>query len=222
VFRDALLVAGKDLRIERRSRVALNQVAPFAVLVLILFAFALDPDSGVLDKATPGLFWVAVLLCGLLAIQRSFALEAADGNRDALRLSGLAPGGIFLGKAAAVALQLLVLEVVLGLGVILLYGSHVSGWPLVIATCLVATAGIAGAGTLYGVLAAGLRVRETLLPLLLLPVLAPVLIGSTRAFEAARDGNPGQGWPWVGLLALFAVVYTLFGALGFGSLLEDS
>ena len=222
MFRDALLVAGKDLRIERRSRVALNQVAPFAVLVLILFAFALDPDSGVLDKATPGLFWVAVLLCGLLAIQRSFALEAADGNRDALRLSGLAPGGIFLGKAAAVALQLLVLEVVLGLGVILLYGSHVSGWPLVIATCLVATAGIAGAGTLYGVLAAGLRVRETLLPLLLLPVLAPVLIGSTRAFEAARDGNPGQGWPWVGLLALFAVVYTLFGALGFGSLLEDS
>ncbi len=94
------LVAGKDLRIEARSRVGLNQIAPFALLVLILFAFALDPDSGVLDKATPGLFWVAVLFCGLLAIQRSFAVEAADDNRDALRLSGLAPGGIFLGKAA--------------------------------------------------------------------------------------------------------------------------
>jgi heme exporter protein B len=222
VFRDALLVAGKDLRVEARSRVAINQVAPFALLVLVLFAFALDPDSGVLDKATPGLYWVAVLFCGLLAIQRSFAIEASDGNRDALRLSGLAPGGIFLGKALAVCAQLLALEVVLGVGVLLLYGSHASGWGLLLVTCLVATAGIGAAGTLYGVLAAGLRVRETLLPLLLLPVLAPVLIGSTRAFQAARDGTPSQGWPWVGLLAVFAVAYTVFGAVGFGSLLEDS
>ena len=61
-----------------------------------------------------------------------------------------------------------------------------------------------------------------MLPLLLLPVLAPVLIGSTRAFEAARNGTPGQGWPWVGLLAVFAVAYIVFGAFGFGSLLEDS
>ena len=109
-----LLVAGKDLRIEARSRVALNQVAPFALLVLILFAFALDPDRGVLDRATPGLFWIAVLFCGLLAIQRAFAIEAADGNRDALRLSGLEPAGIFLGKMAAIAAQLVVLEVLLG------------------------------------------------------------------------------------------------------------
>ena len=114
------------------------------------------------------------------------------------------------------------LEVLLGVGVVLLYNSHATGWLLLVATCVAATAGIAAAGTLYGVLAAGLRVRETLLPLLLLPVLAPVLIGSTRAFEAARDGTPGQGWPWVGLLAVFAVAYTVFGALGFGSLLEES
>jgi heme exporter protein B len=222
MFRDAWLVAGKDLRIEVRSRIGLNQIAPFALLVLILFAFALDPDSGVLDKATPGLFWVAVLFCAVLSIQRAFAIESADANRDALRLSGLAPSGIFLGKAVAVCLQLLALEVVLGLGVVLLYSSHVTGWGLLLVTCLAATAGIGAAGTLYGVLAAGLRVRETLLPLLLLPVLAPVLIASTRAFEAARNGTPGQGWPWVGLLALFAVAYTVIGALGFGSLLEDS
>ena len=222
MFRDALLVAGKDLRVEARSRVALNQVAPFALLVLILFAFALDPDSGVLDRATPGLYWIAVLFCGLLAIQRAFAIEAADGNRDALRLSGLEPAGIYLGKMAAIAAQLAVLEILLGLGVVLLYGSRSGGWPLLLCTCLAATAGIAAAGTLYGVLAAGLRVRETLLPLLLLPVLAPVLIGSTRAFEAARDGTPGEGWPWVGLLAVFALTYTIFGAFGFGPLLEES
>jgi len=94
VWRDAAVMAGKDLRIEVRSRVATNQVAPFALLVLVLFAFALDPDRGVLARAAAGLFWVAVLFCALLAIQRAFAVEAADGARDNLRLSGLDPAAI--------------------------------------------------------------------------------------------------------------------------------
>ena len=107
MFRDAALIAGKDLRIEARSRVATNQIGPFALLVLILFAFALDPDRGILTRATAGLFWITVLFCTLLAIQRAFSIESADGNRDALRLTTLDPAGIFLGKAAAVALELL-------------------------------------------------------------------------------------------------------------------
>jgi heme exporter protein B len=222
VIRDALLVAGKDLRLEARSRVALNQVLPFALLVLVLFAFALDPDRGLLEAATPGLYWIAVLFSGLLALQRSFSVEAADGNRDALRLSGLDPAGIYLGKVLSVAVQLLVLEVLLGVGVAVLYSTHLDGWGLLVATVAVATTGIAAAGTLYGVVAAGLRVRETLLPLLLLPVLAPVLIGSTRAFEAALAGTPSEGWPWVGLMGVFAVLYVVAGVLGFGPLLEES
>jgi heme exporter protein B len=222
VFRDALLVAGKDLRIELRSRVGINQVLPLAVLMLVLFAFALDPDTGVLDRATPGLFWTAVLLCGLLAVQRAFAIEASDGVTDGLRLSALDPGAVFLGKAAAVGLQLLVLEALLLIGVVVLYDAAPSGWPLLLVTCLVATVGIAGAGTLYGVLAAGVRVRETLLPLLLLPVLAPVLLAATRAFEAGFDGRSGEGWPWLGLLAAFALVYIVAGLFGFGALLEES
>lgn len=222
MFRDAALVAGKDLRLELRSRVAINQVAPLALLILVLFAFALDPDSNVLRKATPGLFWIAVLFSGLLGIQRAFSIESSDGNRDALRLSGLDPGGIFLGKFAAIAVQLVALEVLLLVGVAVLYGARLDGFVLLALTCVVATAGIAAAGTLYGVLAAGLRVRETLLPLLLLPVLAPVLLGSTRAFEAAIGGTPAEGWPWVGLLAIFALVYIGCGVASFGSLLEES
>jgi heme exporter protein B len=222
VIRDALLVAGKDLRLEWRSRVALNQVAPFALLVLVLFAFALDPDRGLLERATPGLFWVAVLFSGLLALQRSFSIESADGNRDALRLSGLDPAGIFLGKVMAVGLQLLALEILLGVGVAVLYTTPITGWILLLVTAMVATVAIAAAGTLYGVVAAGLRVRETLLPLLLLPVLAPVLIGSTRAFEAALGGTPSEGWPWVGLMGVIAVLYLIAGVFGFGPLMEES
>lgn len=222
MIHDALLVAGKDLRLEWRSRVALNQVAPFALLVLVLFAFALDPDRGLLEKATPGLYWVAVLFSGLLALQRSFSIESADGNRDALRLSGLDPAGIFLGKVMAVGVQLLALEILLGIGVAVLYTTPITGWILLLVTAMVATVAIAAAGTLYGVVAAGLRVRETLLPLLLLPVLAPVLIGSTRAFEAALGGTPSEGWPWVGLMGVIAVLYIVAGVFGFGPLMEES
>jgi heme exporter protein B len=224
VWRDALLVAGKDLRIERRSRVALNQVLPFALLVLVLFAFALDPDRGVLVRAAAGLYWVAVLFSALLAVQRSQAVEVGEGTRDALRLSGLDPAGVFLGKAGAVAVQLIVLELLLGVGVVVLYGVDVEGVGLLAVTALVATAGLAAAGTLYGVIAAGLRVRETLLPLLLLPVLAPVLIAATRASETALSGV-AVGVPagsWLALLATFALVYLGFGVVAFGPLLEDA
>ena len=118
-----LLVAGKDLRIEARSRVALSQVAPFGIVALVMFAFALGPDRALMAKGAPGLFWVAVLFCTVLAVQRSVSVESADGARDGLRLSGIDPAGLFLGKAAAVAVQLVVLEVVLGVGVVLLYGA---------------------------------------------------------------------------------------------------
>ena len=201
LFRQALLVAGKDLRIEARSRVAVNQVLPFAGIVLLLFAFALDPDRGLLPRVAPGLFWVAVLLAGLLAISRAFAVEGENGVRDALRLSGLDGAAVFCGKALAIAAQLLVLEVVLGIGVVVLYDLEIHNPLVVVAASLIATAGLAAAGTVYGVLAAGLRVRETLFPLLVLPVVAPVMLGATRAWEAALDGVPSEAWPWVQLLA---------------------
>jgi heme exporter protein B len=222
MWRDAVLVAGKDLRIEGRSRVATNQIAPFALLVLIVFAFALDPDRGILARASAGLFWVAVLFSALLAVQRSFALEAADSARDGLRMSGLDPAGIFLGKAGAVAIQLAVLEALLAAGVAILYNADLHGALILLATCLLATLGLAAAGTVYGVLAAGLRVRETLLPLLVLPAVAPALLSATRASEAAIAGVNSEAAPWLRLLLVFTVVYVALGVLVFGPLLEES
>ncbi|HEX2576514.1 MAG TPA: heme exporter protein CcmB [Aquihabitans sp.] len=221
-LRDASLVLGKDLRLEWRSRVLVSQVVPFAVLVLVLFAFALDPDRRVLDEATPGLFWLAVLFSTLLALQRAFGVEAADGVTDSLRLSGLDPAGIFLGKAAGIAVHLVALQVVLGVGVTIFYGSTPRGPLLLVCTCLAATAGLAAVGSLYGVLSAGMRVRDTLLPLLLLPVVAPVLIAATEAFAAAYDRTSGEGWRWFGLLAVFALLYLAIGIFAFETLLEES
>jgi heme exporter protein B len=129
---------------------------------------------------------------------------------------------VFLGKAAAIAVQLLVLEVVLAIGVFLLYDVKVVGLIAVVPAALAATAGLAAAGTVYGALAGGLRLRETLVPILVLPVVAPVMIGGTRAFETALAGTTSQAWPWVQLLAVFAVVYVTMGVLAFGPLLEES
>jgi heme exporter protein B len=222
MWRDALLVSGKDLRVELRSRVTTMQVAPYAVLVLLLFGFAFDQNHGLLTQAAPGLFWIAVLLCALLAVQRSFAIEAVDGARDGLRLSGLDPAGIFLGKAAAIALELVVVEVVLGAGVVVLFGTDLHDPGLLVATAVAATLGLASAGTVYGILAAGLRVRETLLPLLILPVVAPVLLGATQAWMAALGLSSTNGWKWFALLVSFAALYVTLGVLSFGSLLEET
>jgi heme exporter protein B len=222
MWRDAALVAGKDLRVEARSRVGVNQVVPFALLVLIVFAFALDSDRATLARVGPGLFWVTVLFSGLLAIQRSFVIEADDDARDALRLSGLDGAGIFLGKAGAVALQLAALEAVLAVGVVVLYGVSLHSPAVLLLTALFTTVGLAAAGTVYGIIAAGLRVRDTLLPLLVLPVLAPVLLAASRACDAALAGTPGDGWPWVRLLFVFATIYVTFGVVAFGPLLEEA
>jgi heme exporter protein B len=224
-WRIARLVAGKDLRVEWRSRVVLNQVLPFAALVMVMFAFALDNDQ-VLTRVAPGLVWLATMFSLLVIVQRAFAIETADGALDALQVAGVRPAGIFLGKALALAAQLAVLELVLLGAAVVLYKTQVvaGGIVLLVTTYLAATTGLAFVGTLYGGLAAGAKGRETLLPLLMLPVVAPVLIGATRATEAAlgtENATPSDGWPWIGLLALFAVVFGAGGTLAFGSLIDE-
>jgi heme exporter protein B len=222
LLQEAALVAGKDLRIEARSRVTAQQILPFGLIVLLLFAFALDPDRGALTTVAPGLFWITVLLGTLLAVGRAYAIEADNGALDGLRLSGLDSAALFLGKAGAVAVELAALETLLAAGVVVLFNVSLTGLaPLVLAT-VAATVGLAATGTLYGVLSAGLRVRETLLPVLLLPVVAPVLLGATRAWEASISGVTSDAWPWVALLGIFAVLFTGIGMLAFGPLLEES
>ena len=143
-----------------------------------------------------------------------------------LRVAGVDPRAIFLGKAIGLAVQLLVLEVVLVFAAVVLYRQTVplGGVVLLVTTLISATCGLAAVGTLYGGLAAGFRGRETLLPLLTLPAVAPVLIGATRAVEAAL-GTAGavvsDGWPWVGLLAVFAVAFGVGGSLAFGPLIDE-
>ncbi len=215
----------KDLRIELRSRVVTNQVLPFAGLVMVMFAFALDNDD-VLERVAGGLIWLATLFSLFMIVQRSFAIDTADGALDSLRVAGIDLSAVFFGKAIALALKLIALEVVLICGAVLLYRVELSanGLVLLVTCVLCATSGLAFVGTLYGGLTAGAKGRETLLPLLLLPVVAPVLIAATRATEAAFGSGGAQtseGWAWVGLLTVFAAVFGVGGSLAFGPLIDE-
>ncbi len=226
IFAVVRLIAGKDLRVELRSRVLVNQVLPFAAIVMILFAFALDRDD-LLARVAPGLVWLATLFSMLVVVQRSFAVEAADGALDALRTAGVPAQGIYFGKAAALTLQLLVLVGLLFAAAFVLYESRVGidGVALLITSALAASCGLGLVGTLYGGLTTGTKGRESLLPLLLLPVVAPVLIGSTRATEAAL-GVGGismrEGWGWVALLVTYALLFGIGGSIAFGPLVDDA
>jgi len=217
----ALLVAGKDLEIEWRSRVTASRVLPFAGILLLLFAVALDPDRGLLPRVAPGLFWVAAMLAALLAIGRAFAVERENRAGLGLLLSGIDPGAMYVGKTLALLAQLLVLELLLGTGMVALYDVDARNIALLSAGAALASAGIAAAGTLYGAVVIADRGRDSLLALLLLPVLVPVLLGATRLFETATTGG-GDAGLWLGLLAVFAALYGALGTLTFGLLLEEA
>jgi heme exporter protein B len=98
----------------------------------------------------------------------------------------------------------------------------VRGVLVLLCAAVAATVGLAATGTVYGVLAGGLRARETLVPLLVLPAVTPVMLGATRSFEAALNGAPSDAWPWVQLLTAFAVLAVTAGTVAFGPLLEEA
>lgn len=218
-------VAAKDLRTELRSRVAINQVAPYAMIVLFLFAFAIDSDA-TLTRVSSGLVWMTTLFSMLLITQRSFDMENADGAMDALRVAGADMRAVFGGKAVALAVQLLFIELLLiFLAVVVCRVEPPTNGLALLATVVILTAATLGSvGVLYGGLAAGAKGSETLLPLLILPVVAPVVIAATRATESAfgLSGRKVQeGWAWTGLLGFTAVAFAVVGAIAFPALVEE-
>jgi heme exporter protein B len=223
--RAGLAVCRKDLLIEWRSRALITRVVPFAVLVLVLFAIALDSEPLVL-RAGSGLVWMTTLFSALVVVQRTFELERRDGALDVLKTLGIDGAALFFGKAAALIVQLIALVVILIGGAVVLYGVDVkaSSLVLLVTTAVLGSCGVGLVGTLYGGLVSGASGRDTLLPLLLMPVTAPVLIGASRATEFAFGGDAidaSTAWAWVGLLAVFTAVFAAAGAVSFGPLIDS-
>ncbi|HEX2029862.1 MAG TPA: heme exporter protein CcmB [Actinomycetota bacterium] len=218
-IRQAALVAGKDLRIQFRTRFGAAALLPFAATLLIAFGLSLGPGRALLREAAPGLLWLAVLFASVLSFGQAYGSEVEDGALEGLVLAPLERAAIFLGKAAAVAAELLLLEAVVIALVVALFGLSIGARPLDLAAALVlGTVGLAAVGSLFGLVVAAARRGEALLPLLVLPLAVPILVAGTRATAAAASGGAGS---WLGLLLAFDAAFVAAGMLVFGFLLED-
>jgi heme exporter protein B len=221
--RVAIAIARKDALAELRGRHAVVSTIFFAGVVLLLFGFALGPDAARLAAAAPGLLWLAVVFAGILAVGRLHLLETDDGALEQLALYPVSRRAIYAGKMlAGFAVMLVIGLLVLG-AVGVLFAVDVGGaWlPLLVAVVLGAL-GVAAVGTFYAGLTVRLRAREVMLPLLMLPVLAPLLLGAVKATAAALAGDPfGELGAWLQLLAAFDVIMLVAGLATYGYLLED-
>jgi heme exporter protein B len=222
-------VAEKDLRVELRTRYALGAVLPFAATMLLAFGFALGPNRTLLQQTAPGLLWLAGLFAAVDLFHRSYQSEAEGGALDALLLAPVHKGAIYLGKALAAAAQVLVLLVVTGLMVAVLFGLPLGRSPvLLVLTMVLGVLGLSALGSLFGLLTV-MGGRQAALPVLVLPLVTPVVIGAIRATSlltagGADAGSAGLGagvGGWLGVLCAFDAAFLATGYLVYTHLIED-
>jgi heme exporter protein B len=221
--RVAFAVARKDAVAELRGRHAIVSTLFFAAVVLLLFGFALGPDAARLAAAAPGLLWLAVVFAGILAVGRLHQLETDDGALEQLAAYPVDRRALYAGKALGGFAVMLVLGLVMLVAVGVLFAVDVGRAPLpLLVTVVLGAAGVAAVGTFYAGITVRLRAREVMLPLLMLPVLAPLLLAAVKATSAALSGDPfGELGAWIGLLLAFDVVMIAAGAATYGFVLED-
>ena len=217
-----MIVVWKDLLVERRSKETLNALFFFGLLLLFIFQFALGPDRERLAGTLPGLLWLGFVLSGLLGLGRTFVVERENDCWEALLLAPGDKSAIYLGKLAGSLVLMTVVEIlVLALFVVFFdldLGPALPGLTLVIG---LGTVGIAAVGTLFAAMTAQVRARELLFPVLLLPVLVPVLLGTVKATEALLLREPLAAVAhWIKLLIAADVVYLVVGLLTFDVILE--
>ena len=199
---------GKELRTEFRSRELLTTTVVFILTIVVLFSFTFDPSVTESRRFGPGLLWLAFLFAASLMLQPCFLREQNNDTLSALRLSISDPFAIFLAKLAANTLFLLFTQVLLLPVFSILYNVPVlAAFPQLVLVMFMGSLGLSVTGTALSAISAQARMRELLLPLLLLPLLTPVLIASTEATAALLVPNPVMPWKWLGFLLAFDVVF---------------
>jgi heme exporter protein B len=224
VIRAARAILAKDLRLELRAKESVPAMTLFSVTAYVLFHFGLDRDT--LDgELASGVLWVTLLLAAVIGVTRLFAAEREQGGIDALLLAPVDRTSLFLAKGAALFLFLCLLELVAvpAFGLLLLGPDLVAALPELLAVLVLANLGLAAVGALTAALAAETRARELIVPLLLLPLVVPLLIAAARATEPLlRPEAVAEDLArWLGLLALYDVVFALLAIAVFDYLLED-
>lgn len=217
-----LAVLEKDLLLSWRTRGQAAAVFAFGATALLSLAFAAGPDARALRSGAAGFLWVALAFGAVLALAESFRHEHARRALEGLALLPASPWAIYLAKALSNALLLAALGLALVPVMVLFFGAEPSRLLELTAVVLLGAAGLAAPGTLYAAMTSQVRGGQLLLPLLLLPLVAPVLLAASRATSLLLLGDPmGQLGSWMGLLAAFDLAFWPLGAVLFAVVLEE-
>jgi heme exporter protein B len=221
-MKQVLAVVRKDLLIEGKSWTRLMGLIAFSILILLLFSFAIGPNTAMLQKHAAGYLWLATLLASSTLFTQSFLLETEGGAIEQLQLAPVNPASLFFGKAIANSIQLftMMLAMVPALVVICDVSFTESAWLLLV-TMILGALGLSAPGAMYAAMTARLSNQQLLLPLLLFPLMVPVLIGTAKVTSLIFFGDAmGQISSWLKLLGAFDLIYwALCGAL-FGRIVE--
>lgn len=195
--RQCVELARKDLLAEARAGETLLVTAPFGAVALLLVPLAVGTDTPLLRQLGPGVFWVVVLLFGVLVTLRASAIDGPP-QLALLRLCGVDAGTRLAGRALGNAALLLGFQAVLAPVAVILYDPDLAAWPWLLPAAVLVAVGLGVLGALAGALAHGLAGRTTLGPLLVAPVSVPLLLGATQVLQTASYGR--APWPWLVLM----------------------
>jgi len=213
----------KDLRIEWRSRDSINGMLFFSLLVVVVFSLAFDPTAAVSRQISGGILWVALLFATVTALNQSWTREQNNQVLEAQRMAPAPATALFLGKALANMIFVLVVEAVLAPVFIVFYNLHVLGNPWLLAIILpLGTWALVVNGTFFAVLGLRTRNRELLLPLLLLPISLPALLEMVQATTGVLTAglDPIQINSWIIQLAGYDIIFTIICLLLFDTVLN--
>lgn len=207
LWKQAEAVVRRDLIRERRRGEVAWMTIPFAAIALLLFPLAIGTDAATLERIGPGIYWVVVMLFGVLVAVRQAGAEHAP-QRDAVSMLGLDPAAGFAGRAAASFLLLLVFEVVVGVVAVALYDIPLGGVGWLLAVAPLVAAGLAMLGTIAaGVVSSG-RGGVALVPFLVAPLSVPLLLAATQTLEGLRVGRSILGWVLLMVVAVLIIAIT--------------
>ena len=222
IVRPVLIILWKDLLLELRSRDIIISVLVFGLLVVVVFNFALNVTPRLVNDLAPGILWVAFAFAGTLAMNRAFVREKEQGGLEGLILTPVSRDAIFLGKALASFLFMLVVEAALLPVFAALMGFSAFSFTLAL-TIVLATLGFATVGTLFSAIAVQTRSREIMLPVLFFPIILPVLIGAVEATTQAIGGSTGGVGVsrWLPLIGVFDALFLVICPWVFGFVVEE-
>lgn len=220
-FSVMMSILRKDFTAELRSRELISAMGLFALLSILVFSFALELNRQARTEVISGVLWVTLVFASILGLNRSMANEREHSSMDAILLAPVSRAAIFAGKFAGnVLFMFLVGIVLLPLMTVLYNVTLVSSWMIVV--LVTGTIGIASVGTLLAAMTVQTRSRETLLPIVLLPVILPVLLSAVRASSAITQGLPQADWiGWVNILIGVNIVYLVMCVLTFQYVIEE-